>query len=726
MKTNTDDKDEVIQANPQSDGAASVEYLGGSKDDDSFWLTLAQSNYITGKDYQESALTEQWEKNADHFNSRHFRRSAYNSQMSKGRSRIFRPLSRAAERSSSAQAAAAFFSNMEIVEVEPENKNNPEQEFSAKVVKKLVEYYLSKKIKWYLTVMGAWQDTRVYGPCCSYTDWRYAKKEVEEEIPVLNIHGKPSIDGRKVKSTKTKVLKDEPYINLIPPENLILDPACDWRDPINTSPYVVYLLPMPLVDVQTKMESGEWREYSAEDILSASKLTYDAVRQAREGSNRPDKHDVQERTEFKSIWVHYNFARINGEEYFYATLGTQYMLTDAKLLEDEYPVGVRPFTYGYSVIEAHKFSPSSPTEIISGLQTGVNDLANLRIDNIKLALNKRYILRRGAPIDLEALMRSVPGGGVFTDDVEKDIKVLDTRDVTGSSYREQERLETESNDITGSHMGSAVQNNRNLNQTVGGMEMLAEGQSALMDFDTRTFAESWVKPQLELLVQNIQMFAPDEAIQTLAIEGADKELSYFQRFEFTDDEDGMDRKRKMVDSIMSRALQDKMTITVNVGLGATSPQRKVQTLLGAVGAIVQLPSQGMNLDEDAIAKELFTASGYQDGKRFLKSEDPNGEQKITEEDLQAATEQGIQQGTDQVKMAQIEATNRIASEKIALDRELGFATLASKEGITMKELENKLQITIMKDQSHRDIEALRAKNTMRELNFKETTGKPGI
>ena len=132
------------------------------------------------------------------------------------------------------------------------------------------------------------------------------------------------------------------------------------------------------------------------------------------------------------------------------------------------------------------------------------------------------------------------------------------------------------------------------------------------------------------------------------------------------------------------------------------------------------------MDEDAIAKELFTASGYQDGNRFLKTEDENGQQKITEADIQAALEQGIQQGTDEVKMAQIDATLAIASGKADLAREIAFATLAAKEQMTMAELENKLQITIRKDQSHRDIEALRAKNNMRELSFKERTGKPGI
>lgn len=720
MKTQPTDTDEVIS----KDGATDIDYIDVDVNENSFWLELASTNFKVGTDYQQSALVVQWERNADHFNSKHFRRSPYNSKMYKGRSRIFRPLSRSAERASSAQAAAALFSNMDIIDVQPENVNDPEQVFSAKIIKKLVEYYLDKKIPWYLTCLGAWQDTRVYGPCCSFTDWRYHKVDREIETPVLNMQGLPSTDGRTETKTIEKVLKDEPYINLIPVENILLDPACDWRDPINSSPYVVYLMPMALSDVQARMESGDWKQYSKAEILSVSRDHYNTVRQAREGDNRPDKHDSQERDEFKSIWVHYNFVRLNGEEYFYITLGTTYLLTDVVYLEDEYITGVRPFSYGFSVLEAHKFSPSSPIEMISGLQTSVNDISNLRIDNIRLALNKRYIIRRGATVDLEALMRSVPGGGVMTDDVEKDIKVLDTRDVTGSSYKEQEHLETESNDITGHHMGSSIQNNRNLNQTVGGMELLAEGASALSDFDIRTFSESWVKPQLELLIQNIQAYVDDEEIKVLALQGAESELKFIHQFEFDDGDEGKKQRKEKEDSLLNHALKQKLTVKVNVGLGATSPQRKVTTLLGAVSAAVQLPDQGRRLNTEEITKEIFTASGLADGNRFIKPEDAQPE--LTEEDLQAAMEQGVQQGVDQVKQQQIEANLLLGQQKLELERELGYAQIAAKEQMTLAQLEAKLQVDLQKDQTRRDVEALKGRLINSELEYKRRTGKPGI
>jgi hypothetical protein len=720
-RTDTQDTDEVL-----TQGYTKEDKPNTKSEKEAYFIELARSNFNTAKTYMDTALSTQWEQNADHFNNKHGRRSRYNSKQHKGSSRIFRPLSRASERSSSATAAAALFSNLDVLDLQPENKNDPAQVFSARVMKNIVAYYLDRKIPWYLTVMGAWQDTRVYGPCCSFTDWRFKSKEVTTEVPVLNIYGKPKEDGSTQKITETVVVKDEPYIDLIPVENLLLDPACDWRDPINSSPYVIYLKAMAITDATHMMASGEWNTYSETELLAATDHTYNTVTSARDGDNRPDARDSQTKTEFKSVWIHYNFVRMDGEEYFYLTAGTQLLLTDIKKLEEDYPTGMRPLTYGFSVIEAHKFAPNSPTEIISGLQVGVNDIANLRIDNIRLALNKRYVIRRGATVDLEALMRSVPGGGIVTDDVDKDIKVLDTRDVTGSSYKEQERLETESNDISGTFMGSSIQNNRNLNQTVGGMEMLADGQSALSDMDIRTFAESWVKPQLELLILNIQAFTPDEVIQTIALEGAEKDLQYLQRFEpdLKNDPEADVKRRKLKNDIMAKTLKEKMTVRVNVGLGATSPQRKVSTLLSAVTAAMQLPGQGARINEEEVTKEIFTASGLADGARFIlpKEDEPQ----LTQEDLQAAQEQGMQEGQDQIKLREIEANLTLGEGKLELQRELGYAELAQKENITLKELETRLEITYRKDQTHRDISALRERLKSQELEFKRVTGKPGI
>lgn len=708
---------------------------------DSEWLQLATDNFTSARYYQDAALTVQWERNADHFNSNHFRRSNYLTRQFKGRSRLFRPLSRAAERSSSASFAQAMFSNMDLIDVVASNQNDPLQVAASRIMKQVLQYRLTKTIPWFLTAMGAWQDTRVYGPCCTYTTWDYSEHERDVEVPEVDVLGN-DIPGRFKTVTKMVVTKDSPRIDMVPVENLLLDPQCDWRDPINTSPYVIRLVPMHLDDIKAKMDATndktgepEWRELSTGEILSASRDTYNTVRQAREGDSRPDKTDSQDRSEYKVVWVHENFVRINGEEYVYWTLGTQYMLTDPTLLREVYHTGKRPLTYGFSVIEAHKFSPSSPTELIAGIQTSINDLSNLRMDNIRLALNKRYIIRRGATVDLDSLMRSVPGGGVMTDDPERDIKVVETRDVTGSSYREQERLEAEANDISGTFMGTTVQNNENMNETVGGMQLLADGANALSEFDIRTFVETWAKPQLELLIQYIQAYETDDVIFNNAFEEAFKELGMVYDLENlgleelpedADDETTANRDATMAE-LKNKVLNDKMTINVNVGLGATSPRRKVESINYALGSIAQMPEQLARIDGDEITKEIFAAVGFQDGARFIKGQGPGDkEQELSETDLNSAYEQGVQEGSNQEKMARIELDREIAMAKIQSQEKIAQMNIALKEGLTMAQLQAKLQIDQMKDKTRRDQIAMSEGNKRNELEFKRTTGKPGI
>ena len=723
------------------EGENATEGVNYSEKSDSFWTSLATSNFNSARTYQDSSLTVQWERNADHFNGRHFRRSAYNTKLYRGRSRLFRPLTRASERASSAQAAAALFSNIEIVDIKPENQNDPEQVLSARIIKSVLTYRLKKSIPWYLTCMGAWQDTRVYGPCYTYTDWIYEEKEIEVEQVQKNIAGGDDTKGRKEKVKKTVIVHDKPVIDMIPVENLLLDPACDWRDPIGSSPYIVRLVPMYLVDIEARMSNEDpktgkpqWKRIPRGQILSSQRDVYNTVRQAREGDNRPEKTDTQEEPEFKVFWAHENYVRLGGEEYVYWTLGTTYLLTDIITLRDAYVVNERPFTYGFSVIEAHRFSPSSPTDIISNIQTAINDTANLRLDNVRLALNKRYILRRGATVDLEALMRSVPGGGVMTDDPERDIKVVETRDVTASSYKEQERLESESGDITGAFLGQSVQNNRQLSETVGGMEMLAEGANALSEFDIRTFSETWVKPQLELLIRFIQAFENDDVILNTAFEESVKELGLPQRL--VPDGETSDQKLEAEENqrkeLMKRVLNEKMTVSVNVGLGATSPKRKVETLRYAVATVAELPGQGQNLDGDEIAKEIFAAAGFQDGSRFLKKKE-DGQEEITQEDIEAAYQQGVESAGDQSKMADVEMRREIENRKLDQSWELELMKLASKENITMAQLKNNLDVNTLKDKSRRDTFAAgemtkreQLKQNAQELQFKRDTGKPGI
>ena len=59
------------------------------------------------------------------------------------------------------------------------------------------------------------------------------------------------------------------------------------------------------------------------------------------------------------------------------------------------------------------------------------------------------------------------------DDPDMDVRVIDTRDVTGSAYAEQDRINMDFDELQGNFSISTIQGARSLNETVGGMSLMA-------------------------------------------------------------------------------------------------------------------------------------------------------------------------------------------------------------------------------------------------------------
>ncbi len=709
---NPQDRDIPMSTEPSGSVKGEAETSEEVVSTDRDWLTRAQQNYTTGINYLNTALMDEWERSLDHWNNTHYRRSAYNSKAWRGRSALFRPLSRASERSSGAAAAAAFFSNKDVISITAQNPSNKSAVVAAKWMQMIMQYRLNHGMHWYMNCMGAWQNTRVYGPCISVMDWIYDEEEITEEVevPVEGLIGK-IIPGRtkKEKRKRKVVLKDQPILHLMPVENVVYDPACDWTDPAQSSVYLTLLFPMYVTDVEDRMtgDDPEWHKLSTAHILSASQEHHNTVRQAREGDNRPDSTESQEGRDNQIVWPRLNFLRKDGVDWVYWTLGHEYMLTDPKPVIEEYDINERPVVIGCSVIETHQMSPSSIIKLIAPLQMHVNDISNLRLDNIRLALNKRFILRRGAVIDLEALMLNVPGGAIATDDPERDIKVIQTTDVTASSYKEQERLETESNDVAGVWLGGSVQNNRAQRETVGGMEMLKEGKSELSEFDIRTFSETWVKPTLEMLMKMIQANETDEVIMNFAWDQAMAEIPPEMRMQ--DDDPAREEVKKFM-------MNNEMILEVNVGLGATNPEKRIATLLTPLKAFADAAPQAMrNLNWNELFKEIMSTFGWADGSRFL-----NSDEQITEAQVEEAYQKGLSDGADQDKMARIEMEERVGMEKLRLAEVLGKEELALKYSISVETLESLMQRETIKSKDRRDIAASNANQKNKELTAKVT------
>lgn len=693
------------------------------------WLSEARNVYDASTDYIESSVRSQWERNLYNFQGRH-------RDEKDRKSKIFRPKVRSSLRGHEASLAAALFTNNDITSIEGVNPNDKLQEKSAELVGALVEHRLTKTIPWFQTVMGAYQDANVYGCCISKTYWEFEMKDIIESVPALDDEGELILDEEGYPVTDEmlvgrEVVSDKPVIDLIAPENFRYDPNADWRNPLEDSPYLIEIMPMYAGDVLERMgkvdeKTGapEWFEYELSEVVAAASAgENESIRQAREGVSQ-DPVEINVKSKHQTVWVHFNIIKKDGVDMAFYTLGTTLLLSDPVPLTDYFKLGRETYRLGVSSIETHKNNPASLAELGENLQNEVNLLAQQRIENVRLVLNKRYFIRNQGNVDLAALMRNVPGGGVMIEDPNNDVRVIDTPDITSSSYAEQDRLNMDIDEILGTFSQSTVASNRQLNETVGGMNLMASATNTIQEYIMRIFIETWVEPVIRTLVKLEQMYETDQVILAIAQDkaGIKEEMAKFAGNP----------------EVLDKLIQQDLTVRINVGMGNTNPEQKVKRIMLAINATANMPGAAEKTDWEEVVKEVFSYAGYGDGARFLKGKDAEQVQPPPPPEVQLeqmkqqgrqAEQQAKQQHEAQMKQMELQAAQQSEQMKAELSvmetngkRELELAKLASDESLRLEEYRTKLGIESSKDKTNRELGALKASLASREMAIKLQTG----
>jgi len=562
------------------------------------WLSMAKDAYESSTEWFDTSVRRTVEKAMAHFSNHHAPGSKYYADSYKYRSKGFRPKTRATIRRNEAASAVAFFSTQDMVAVTAESQSNKEQVLSAAVLGELLNYRLTDSIPWFQTMIGAYQNAMNTGVVISHQSWEF--EEESQDFPMVDELGQPT----GAMQTMRRTLSDKPRIDLVAIENFRISPASDWTNPVGTSPYVVELIPMFIGVVKEKMAAGKWLSYDSGKIQTAVTEQYDSIRAARDGKKRLDGVDVTHATtDFDTVFVHRNIIRKDGKDMIFYTLGTHLMLTEPKLLTEEYAHlkrGERPYVMGTCIIETHKMYPAGPNELLFGLQENANEIANQRQDNVALVMNKRYFAKRTATIDFKSLTRNVPGSVTLVDDINSDIRWDSPPDVTSSSYQEQDRVSLDFDELAGTFSPGTVQSNRAMNETVGGMNMLSADANTLTEYQLRVFAETWAEPVLKQTVRMEQAYETDELVMAIAGDRA----KALQRFG--------------VDMVTDEMLQGTVTVNVNIGFGATNPQKRIEKLVMGMQAIAGLsPATMQGLDAKEAVGEILGALGYKSAERFF-------------------------------------------------------------------------------------------------------------
>ena len=630
-----------------------------------------------------------WRKNYALAQSEHPDGSRYLTEAYANRARHFRGKTEASIRKNEAAMAVAMFSNQDVVNIQVEGNGgaNGQGEIIADALHKICNYHLNKDIKWFMVALGAYHEAMIAGDVVSEQSWLFDRDDM----------------GR--------VRQDIPSVYLHPLENVKISPHANWVDPINSSPFVIVQEPMFIGDIKERMEA-DWRQYDDAAIQAAAKkFELNDLKRARQGRDQASAEDAAASTvtDFDVVFVHKNFIRHRGEELFFYSLGTEKLLTDPAPVTDYYPhlkPGKRPFTWGTVTIEPHKVYRRSMVDRVANAQNLSNEIGNLRVDNVRQVLNRRKYVQRYAGVDYQALKLSVPGGMVLMDDINA-VKPEDAMDVTGSSYQEQAVVNSDFDEMSGTFSASSVATNRQLNETVGGMELLSGNANVLTEYQLRVFVETWVEPVAGDVVEMVQFYEDDEKIQ------------YITGTTLTSDE-----------------LQQPIATRADVGFGSTDPNGRVNKLVLGVNSAMSLPGVAQRIDVDAVAKDLFGILGFGDGSKYLpegpEQEDPRIAQLMAElQKMQQfiQTEQYKIQGQLQVEQARSKASLTEAVIKTTADRQVKLTQMALDRGMKLKELETqagvdsgKLNLDYLKELNRR----MDADNQRRELEFKASTGRDGI
>ena len=127
---------------PLNVGIDSVNKLADETPKENEWLRIARQIYEGSTDYLDANLRFQWEKSLSLFNSNHPPGSKYNTGAYEKRSKFFRPKTRTAVRNLQAAMSVAFFTNEDVVSIEPANPNDEMQSAAAIVAQSIMQYRL--------------------------------------------------------------------------------------------------------------------------------------------------------------------------------------------------------------------------------------------------------------------------------------------------------------------------------------------------------------------------------------------------------------------------------------------------------------------------------------------------------------------------------------------------------------------------------------------------------
>jgi hypothetical protein len=225
------------------------------------------------------------------------------------------------------------------------------------------------------------------------------------------------------------------------------------------------------------------------------------------------------------------------------------------------------------------------------------------------------LVKRGKKVDLAAVQARGPNRLIMVDDPDADIKTMPMSDTPQGAFQENNLLNADMDDLTGTMNGGTVQNNRNMNETVGGMTLMAGDAGAMSEYDLSVWVETWAGPVLNQILRLEEMYEDDAVI--LALCGQKAQL--IEKYGIRDITDWL--------------LEHDTELVLQIGIGASAhPDQRLHkfAMAGQTAAMLLTPFVAGGVVDSPVPKvktiidEVYGNAGFKNASdRFFQAIDDN-------------------------------------------------------------------------------------------------------
>lgn len=298
----------------------------------------------------------------------------------------------------------------------------------------LVYYQMKQKMKAATRLYEIVKGCIIFGTAISKQVWKYEEKEVirrtEELQDVIMDDGSVASVTVRVPKATTIVQYDAPDIQNIPLESFFHDPA--YTD-MGASPFVIHEFYKELHELKSGEASGYYK--NTEKLFEEKE---DGARRQRYDSSGIQLGNMKDGVRIWEYWTDEWCVTIANKD------------TVIRVEENPYYHKKKPFIKWCTVMMPNEWYGKAMVETLVDLQAELNTVRNQRVDNVSLAINRMFLINKGADIDT-AQLKSKPNGFIEVDDIEKDIKELIFKDVTSGAYQEEETIKNDMDVTSGVH-----------------------------------------------------------------------------------------------------------------------------------------------------------------------------------------------------------------------------------------------------------------------------------